>query len=171
MFRFSFRQWVLLVFGIILILMSVSLNRMAAFWDEVSRDDPVIWNRLTIDTGRHTRISSLDESTLVVRSTSNADARLTLFIRENRASDPGELVKDLCGRDSCVYRPLDDGRLDGAIADYASGTPFRIILMHLPDSGVWLEYKGPEEEFATFDHFIDAVVMQTRAAATPGNES
>ncbi|KPK35569.1 MAG: hypothetical protein AMJ66_00855 [Betaproteobacteria bacterium SG8_40] len=171
MLRFSFRQWILLVFGSSLILLSVSLERMAAFWDEVSSDDPVIWNRLTIDTGRHTRISSLDESTLVVRSTSNADARLTLFIRENRTAGPGELVKDLCGRDSCVYRRLDDARLDGAIADYSSGTPFRIILMHLHDSRVWLEYKGPKDEFTTFDHFIDAVVTQTQAQAERRDES
>lgn len=163
MLRFSFRQWVLLVLGCILILLSVSLNRLAGLWEEVSGDDPVIWNRLTIDTGRHARISSLGESNLVVRSTSNAEARMTLFIREDRASGPAELVKDLCGRDSCVYRPLNDERLDGAIADYASGTPFRIILMHVHDSQVWLEYKGPEDEFTTFDTLIDAIITQTQA--------
>ncbi len=162
MFRFSFLQRVLLAFGSILILLSVSLNRIAAFWEQLSRDDPVVWNQLTINPGRDIRISSLDESTLVVRSASNADARLTLFIREKRVADPGELVKDLCGRDSCVYRPFDDERVEGAIADYASGTPFRIILMHLRDSPVWLEYKGPEDEFTTFDDFIDTIVTQTQ---------
>ena len=162
MFRFSFLQRVLLVFGFTLILFSVSLNRIAAFWEQVSRDDPIIWNQLTINPGRDARISSLDDSTLVVRSASNADARLTLFIREKRVADPGDLVKDLCGRDSCVYRPFDDERVDGAIADYASGTPFRIILMHLHDSRIWLEYKGPEDEFTAFDDFIDSIVTQTQ---------
>ena len=169
MFRFSFRQWVLLVFGCTLILLSVSFNRLTDLWEEVSRDDPVIWNQLTIDTGRRARISSLDESNLVVRSRSNTEARMTLFIRENRASGPGDLVKDLCGRDSCVYRPLNDERLDGAIADYASGTPFRIILMHVYDSQVWLEYKGPEDEFSTFDTLIDAIVTQTQATRQDEN--
>lgn len=171
MLRFSFRQWVLLVFGCTLILLSMSIDRMTGYWHEVSREDPVIWNQLTIATGQRARISSLDESTLVVRSASNTDARLTLFIREDSASGPGEMVKDLCARDSCVYLPLDDQRLDGAIADYASGTPFRIILMRLHDSRVWLEYKGPKDEFTTFDNFIDAVVTQTQAQAGRQDES
>ncbi len=160
MFRFSSSQRLLLVLGFTLILLSVSLNRISGLWDRYSREDPVVWQQLTITPGRDTRISSLDEMTLVMRSAANSHARLTLFVRENDDSRPRDLVKNLCGRDSCVYRALDDERLEGAIADYVSGTPFRIVLMQLPDSQVWLEYKGPAEELNTFDSFIDAIVTQ-----------
>jgi len=171
MFHFSLTQRILLVFGFLLILLSASLNRVSALWDRFSREDPVVWNELTIAPGRHARISSLDETTLVMRSSANSHARLTLFIREQTDSRPGDLVKDLCGRDSCVYRPLEDERLDGAIADYVTGTPFRIVLMQLRNSNVWLEFKGPADDLKMFDNFIDAVVTQTQAQPGPADES
>ena len=171
MFQFSFRQRILLVFGFALIVLSLSLNRVSALWDQVASDNTVTWNQLTIATGQHAHISSLDETTLVVRSSANSQARLTLFIREDDASSPRDLVKDLCGRDSCVYRPLEDGRLNGAIADYVEGTPFRIVLMHPPGGQIWLEYKGPASEFKTFGSFIDAVLIQMDAGSGSGKAS
>jgi len=160
MFHFSFRQYLLLGVGFALILLSVSLNRVLALWDTVFNDDTVVWRDLQISTGKNAYVSSLDQSTLVVRSSSHSNARLTLFTREDDGSSPDDLVKDLCGRDSCVYAPLDDLRLNGAVADYASGTPLRIVLMHPAGSGVWLEYKGPPGELETFYSLIEAIVTQ-----------
>ena len=166
MFYFSVMQRVLLVFGLVLILISVSMGRIGEFWNRVSQDDPIVWNNLIITPKSHLRISSLDEMTLVMRSSANSDARLTLFIREDNGSQPRDLVKNLCGRDSCVYRPLEDERLKGAIADYVSGTPFRIVLMQLPDSRVWMEFKGPSDELGAFSGIIDDAIAQTRTQPT-----
>lgn len=160
MFHFSFRQYLALGFGVTLILLSVSLSRVTALWNAVFSEQALVWHELTISTGKNAYVSSLDPSTLVVRSASHSGARLTLFTREDDGSSPGDLVKDLCGRDSCVYTPLDDVRLNGAVADYASGTPLRIVLMHPADSGIWLEYKGPPNELDTFYGLIDAIVIQ-----------
>lgn len=103
----------------------------------------------------------------MIRSASHSDARLTLFTREDDGASPGDLVKDLCGRDSCRYVPLGDGRLNGAIADYASAPPLRFVLMHPANSGIWLEYKGPPTAFSAFDGVIEAVVIQLHAQPAP----
>jgi hypothetical protein len=171
MFHFSYRQYLLLGIGVALVLLSVSLNRVAALWDAVVREEALVWHDLKISTGNNAYVSSLDQSTLVVRSASHSNARLTLFTRDDDGSSPGDLVKDLCGRDSCVYTPLDDVRLNGAVADYASGSPLRIVLMHPSGSGIWLEYKGPPSELDTFHNLINAIVIQIRQptpAEAPG---
>ena len=116
-------------------------------------------------------VSSLDDSTLVLRSSSHSDARLTLFTREDDGASPGDLVKDLCGRDSCRYVPLDDVRLNGAIADYASATPLRFVLMHPADSGIWLEYKGPPKGFSAFENVVEAIIIQLHAPPAPDENS
>ena len=171
MFRFSPGQWLLLAFGFALILLSLFLNRVTDLWDAIMRDDTVVWNQLTIAPGKHARISALDKATLVVRSSSHSGARLTLFVREDDGSGPADLVKDLCARDSCIYLPLEDPRRNGAIADYRSGAPLRIVLMHPANRGVWLEYKGPIEEFEKFAGLIDSVVTQLHAPAPKPGDS
>ena len=163
MFRFSFRQCLLLSVGCVLILLSVFLNRVAVLWEDMFSDGPVIWHQLEILPGHNAYVSTLDTTTLVVRSASHSEARLTLFTREDDGSKPSDLVEDLCGRDSCVYLPLEDVRLNGAIADYSSGTPLRIVLMHPAENGIWLEYKGPPEQLETFNSFINSIVLQMRA--------
>ena len=160
MLHFSFRQYLLLGIGFALILLSISLNRISALREAFLDNDTVAWHSLAISPGKVAYISSLDDSMLVLRSSSHSDARLTLFTRDDDGSTPGDLVKDLCGRDSCVYAPLDDGRLNGAIADYVSGTPLRFVLMHPAGTGIWLEYKGPPNDFSAFDNLIDAIVTQ-----------
>lgn len=160
MFHFSSRQFVLLAFGFALILTSVFLGRVASLWEDVFGEEAIVWQQLTISTGNEAYVSALDEKMLVLRSASHAHARLTVFTREGDNSAAADLVKDLCDRDSCVYRALDHGRLDGAIADYSSGTPMRIVLMHLPDTQIWLEYKGPPEQFDTFGPFIEDTLSQ-----------
>ncbi len=157
----------LLAAGLVLILLSVSLNRLTALWNGVFDNDAVAWHQLTISPGNHTYVSSLDESTLVLRSSAHSEARLTLFVREDDGVKPDNLVKDLCGRDSCIYAPLDDARVNGAIADYASATPLRFVLMHPAESGIWLEYKGPPDAFANFNDVVEAVVSQLNRQSEP----
>lgn len=171
MFHFSFRQYLLLGIGFTLILLSISLNRIAALWDTVFNDDTVVWHRLAISPGKGAYVSSLDDSMLVLRSSSHSDARLTLFTRDDDVSTPRDLVKDLCGRDSCIYVPFDDDRVNGAIADYASGTPLRFVLMHPAGSVVWLEYKGPPNGLSAFDDLIDAILTQLQAQPAGGGAS
>jgi hypothetical protein len=165
MFHFSPRQYLLLAVGFTLVLLSITLDRVTAQWNAVFHDKTVAWHQLTIAPGANTYVSSLDDSMLVLRSSSHSDARLTLFTRQNDGTTPDDLVKDLCNRDSCVYTPLDDERLNGAIADYTSGAPLRFVLMHPGGSGVWLEYKGPPDGLSTFDELIDAIVTQLRKPA------
>ncbi|MGD2139911.1 MAG: hypothetical protein PVH25_05920 [Burkholderiales bacterium] len=165
MFHFSFRQYILLGVGLLLILLAVSLNRITELWDATVNDHTVAWHRLAISPGKNTYVSSLDESMLVLRSSSGPDARLTLFTRKDDGSTPEDLVRDLCGRDSCEFSPLEDARLDGAIADYASGAPLRFVLMHPAGSAVWLEYKGPPDGLSAFDELIDTIVIQLQATA------
>ena len=168
MFRFSPRQYLLLGIGFALILLSFTLDRVTDQWNATFHDKTVAWHHLAISPGANTYVSSLDDSMLVLRSSSHSDARLTLFTREDKGATPHDLVKDLCGRDSCVYTPLDDARLNGAIADYRSGTPLRFVLMHPARSGIWLEYKGPPDGLSTFDELIDAVVTQLQERAGNG---
>lgn len=170
MFNFSFRQYLLLGIGFSLILFSISLSWIEALSEAVFEDDTVAWHQLTISPGKKVYVSSLDDSTLVLRSSSHSDARLTLFTREDDGASPGDLVKDLCGRDSCRYVPLDDVRLNGAIADYASATPLRFVLMHPADSGIWLEYKGPPKGFSAFDNVVEAIVIQLHTPPEPEPE-
>lgn len=165
MFHFSPRQYLLLGIGFILILISIMLDSVTDRWNAVFDDKTVAWHHLVISPRANTYVSSLDDSMLVLRSSSHSDARLTLFTREDNGTTPDDLVKDLCGRDSCVYSPLDDARLNGAIADYTTGTPMRFILMHPPGSGVWLEYKGPPDGLSTFNGLIDAIVAQLHKPA------
>jgi len=168
MFHFSPRQYLLLGIGFILILLSFTLDLIAVQWDSVFHNRTVAWQQLAISPGLNTYISSLDDSMLVLRSSSHTDARLTLFTREDDGATPGDLVKDLCDRDSCVYAPLDDARLDGAIADYTAGTPLRFVLMLPTGSGIWLEYKGPPDGLPTFKKLIDAIVNQLQQPARDG---
>jgi hypothetical protein len=166
-FQFSLRQYLLLGIGLSLILLSVSLSWIGTFSEAVFEDHSVAWHQLTISPGETAYVSSLNDSTLVLRSSSHFDARLTLFTRENDGASPGDLVRDLCGRDSCTYVPLDDVRLNGAIADYASTAPLRFVLMHPANSGIWLEYKGPPQGFSAFDSIIDAIMSQLYEQPTP----
>lgn len=168
MFQFSPLQRALLCFGLVLIVLSLSLKYVTAIWDTVLEDNTVYWNNLAVSPGRDERISMLDESTLVIRSATRPHARLTLFTRDDDGAQPVDLVKDLCGRDSCVYFPLEDARRNGAVADYRSETPLRIVLMHPAEQGVWLEYKGPPEAYEIFSELIDAIVTQIRDQAVPG---
>ncbi len=168
-FRFSFRQYLLLGIGISLILLSVLLSWIEPLSEAVFQDDSVSWQQLTISPGEKAYVSSLNGSTLVIRSASHSDARLTLFTREDDGASPGDLVQDLCGRDSCRYVPLGDVRLNGAIADYASAPPLRFVLMHPANSGIWLEYKGPPTAFSAFDNVIDAIVIQLHQQPAPEN--
>jgi len=165
MFQFSPWQRALLFFGLVLIVLSLSLKYVTAVWDAVLDDDTVYWNNLAVSPGRNERISRLDESTLVIRSATRPHARLTLFTRDNDGAQPVDLVKDLCARDSCVYFPLEDARRNGAVADYRSDTPLRIVLMHPAEQGVWLEYKGPPGAYDKFSNIIDAIVTQIRDQA------
>ncbi|UCH49263.1 MAG: hypothetical protein JSU95_05620 [Betaproteobacteria bacterium] len=170
-FQFSFRQYLLLGIGMSLILFSIALSWIEPLSEAVFKDDTVAWQQLTISPGKQAYVSSLDDSTLVLRSSSHADARLTLFTREDDGASPGDLVKDLCGRDSCRYVPLADARLNGAIADYASATPLRFVLMHPANAGIWLEYKGPPKGFSAFDKIIDAIVNQLHEPPEPTDAS
>ena len=167
MFQFSLWQRVLLFIGLVLIVLSLSLKYVTAVWDAILDDDTVYWNNLAVSPGRNERISRLDESTLVIRSAKRPHARLTLFTRDNDGVQPVDLVKDLCARDSCVYFPLEDARRNGAVADYRSDTPLRIVLMHPAEQGIWLEYKGPPGAYEGFGHIIDAIVKQIRDQAFP----
>jgi hypothetical protein len=168
MYQFSPRQRVLLFFGLALIVLSLSLHHVTAIWDEIFDDNTVYWNNIAVTPDKDERISKLDESTLVIRSATRPHSRLTLFTRDIDGTHPEDLVKDLCGRDSCVYFPLEDARRNGAVADYRSGTPLRIVLMHPSEQGVWLEYKGPPGAYEGFDKLIDAIVTQIRERAVPG---
>lgn len=169
MFRFSLRQRVLLFFGVALIVLSFSLNYVTAVRDAILDDSTVYWNNLAVSPGKDERISKLDDATLVVRSATRPHARLTLFTRDDVGSKPVDLVKDLCGRDSCVYFPLEDTRRNGAVADYKSGIPLRIVLMHPLEQGVWLEYKGPPEGYEGFGKLIDTIVTQIQEQLVRGN--
>ncbi len=169
MFQFSLRQSLLLGFGLALIALSFSLNQVTSIWDAMHEDSIVYWNNLAVSPGKDGRISMLDEATLVIRSASRPHARLTLFMRDIDSVRPADLVRDLCGRDSCVYFPLDDARRNGAVADYTSGTPLRIVLMHPAEQGVWLEYKGPPSAFARFEEVIDAITRQISEQAVARN--
>ena len=162
MLHFSPRQYFLLSIGFLLIVLSVTLDRVTEQWNAAFHDKTVAWHQLTISPGSKSYVSSLDDSMLVLRSASHSEARLTLFTRDDNDSTPDDLVKDLCGRDNCVYTPLNDARVNGAIADYTSGTPLRFVLMHPAGSAVWLEYKGPPDGLSTFDELIDAVVTQLK---------
>jgi hypothetical protein len=162
MFNFSFRQYLLLAIGFSLILFSIALSWIGTLSEAVFDNDTVAWHQLTISPGKKVYVSSLDESTLVLRSSSHSDARLTLFTREDDGASPGDLVKDLCGRDSCRYVPLDDVRLNGAIAD---------VLMHPADSGIWLEYKGPPKGFSAFENVVEAIIIQLHAPPAPDENS
>ncbi len=168
MFRFSLRQRVLLCCGLVLIVLSLSLSHVTAIWDSILNDNTVYWNNLAVSPGKDERISKLDEATLVIRSATRPHARLTLFTRDDDGTHPVDLVKDLCGRDSCVYFPLADPRRNGAVADYRSGAPMRIVLMHPLEQGVWLEYKGPPGAYEGFDKLIDTIVTQIREQAIFG---
>ena len=170
-FQFSPRQYLLLGVGISLILLSISLSWIGTLSDAVFNDDTVAWQELTISPGNKAYVSSLDDSTLVLRSASHSDARLTLFTREDDGASPGDLVRDLCGRDSCSYFPLEDTRLNGAIAQYASNTGLRFVLMHPANSGIWLEYKGPSREYEAFENVIEAVVTQLHEPPVPDGAS
>ena len=160
MFRFSPRQFLLLGIGLTLILLSVTLDLIADQWDAAFHDKTVAWHHLAISPGSKTYVSSLDDSMLVLRSSSHSDARLTLFTRDDNGTTPDDLVKDLCGRDNCKYSPLGDTRVDGAIADYTSGVPLRFVLMHPAGSTIWLEYKGPPDGLTAFDELIEAILIQ-----------
>ena len=94
MFNFSFRQYLLLGIGFSLILFSISLSWIETLSEAVFDDDTVAWHQLTISPGKKVYVSSLDDSTLVLRSSSHSDARLTLFTREDDGASPGDLVKD-----------------------------------------------------------------------------
>ncbi len=170
MFQFSIRQYLLLGIGVALIVLSISLDWIGERWNKAFNDDTVAWHDLAISPGEHAYVSSLDNSVLVLRSASHSDARLTLFSRADDGASPVDLVRDLCQRDSCTYVPLNDARLDGAIADYASATPLRFVLMHPADSEIWLEYKGPPDGLATFDYVIEAIVIQLRGQPAAGEE-
>ena len=167
MFQFSLRQRVLLFFGVALIVLSLSLNHLTAVRDAILDDSTVHWNNLAVSPGKDERISKLDDATLVIRNATRPHARLTLFTRDDDGARPVDLVKDLCGRDSCVYFPLEDARRNGAVADYKSGTPLRIVLMHPMDQGVWLEYKGPPEGYEGFGKQIDTIVNQIQEQSVP----
>ena len=149
-------------------MLSLSLKYVTAIWDTVLDDNTVYWNNLAVSPGKNERISMLDEATLVIRSATRPHARLTLFTRDDDGAQPVDLVKDLCERDSCVYFPLEDARRNGAVADYRSDTPLRIVLMHPAEQGVWLEYKGPPGAYERFSELIDAIVTQIRDQAVPG---
>ena len=168
MLQFSPRQRVLLCLGLTLIVLSLSLNRVTAIRDAILDDNTVYWNNLVVSPGKDERISKLDDATLVIRSAVLPHARLTLFTRDEDGAHPVDLVKDLCGRDSCAYFPLEDARRNGAVADYRSGTPLRIVLMHPAEQGIWLEYKGPPGAFEGFNKLVDDIVTQIREQATPG---
>jgi hypothetical protein len=168
MFQFSFWQRLLLGLGLFLMVLSLSLRHVTEIWDAVfAEDNTVYWNNLAVSPGKNERISRLDDATLVIRSASRPHARLTLFTREDDGAQPVDLVKDLCGRDSCVYFPLDDAWQNGAVADYRSDTPLRIVLMHPAQRGVWIEYKGPPGAYEAFSRLIDAIVTQIRDQDVP----
>ena len=169
MLHFSPRQYFLLGIGFLLILLSVTLDRITERWNATFNDKTVAWHQLAIAPGSKTYVTSLDDSMLVLRSSSDSEARLTLFTRNDNDSTPEDLVKDLCGRDNCVYMPLNDARVDGAIAEYTSGAPLRFVLMHPAGSAIWLEYKGPPDGLSTFDELIDAVVTQLKNPAGISN--
>ena len=161
----------MLCFGLALIALSLSLwlGHLKAAWDMAFSNEMIYWNNIVVAPVKDARISKLDDATLVIRSTSHPYARLTLFTRDIDDSKPEDLVKDLCGRDNCVYFPLEDPQRNGAIADYRSGTPMRIVLMHPWEQGVWLEYKGSPEAFDGFVRLIDAIVAQIHEQSIPGN--
>ncbi len=171
MFQFSLRQRVLLFFGLALIVLSLSLNHVTALRDAILDDSTVYWNNLAVSPGKDERISKLDDATLVIRSATRPHARLTLFTRDDDGTHPEDLVKDLCGRDSCVYFPLEDARRNGAVADYKSGAPLRIVLMHPLEQGVWLEYKGPPGAYEGFSKLIDTIVKQSQQQSAPGKST
>jgi hypothetical protein len=168
MLQFSFWQRILLGFGLVLIVLSLSLKHVTEIWSAFFQDDSTIyWNNIAVSPGRNERISKLDETTLVIRSAIRPHARLTLFTRDDDGAQPVDLVKDLCGRDSCVYFPLENAQRNGAVADYRSDTPLRIVLMHPAEQGVWLEYKGSPGAYESFSGLIDAIVTQIRDKAAP----
>ena len=171
MFQFSIRQRALLFLGLALIALSLSLHHLTASWDATFNDTTIYWNNIAVSPDKNDRVSRLDEATLVIRSANPSHARLTLFTRNVDGTHPESLVKDLCGRDSCVYFPLEDPRLNGAVADYRSGTPSRIVLMHPSEQGIWLEYKGPPAAYEAFGKLIDEIVTQINDQATPADAS
>lgn len=158
--RFSSRQKFLLGVGIALIVLPMSADLISGRWNGSPKPDTVVWNNLTIVLDGNIRITKMDEATLVARSTGERKSRLTVFLRDQSESSPRELVQDLCTRDSCVYVPLGDVARNGAVADYRSGAPMQIVLMHPGQKGIWLEFKGPPSDFAAFDPLIDSVVAQ-----------
>ena len=81
MFHFSPRQYLLLGIGFALILLSVTLDRVTDQWNATFHDKTVAWHHLAISPGANTYVSSLDDSMLVLRSSSHSDARLTLLYR------------------------------------------------------------------------------------------
>jgi len=171
MFRFSFWQRLLLGIGLVLIVLSLSLKHVMRLWDAFLDDNTVYWNNIAVSPGSNERISKLDETTLVIRSATRPHARLTLFTRDDDGAQPVDLIKDLCGRDNCVYFPLEDAERNGAVADYRSDTPVRIVLMHPADQSVWLEYNGPPGAYEGFSELIDAIVTQIRDQAVPGDST
>ena len=155
--------------GLALIVLSFSLDHLTAAWDTAFSKKTVYWHDIAVSPDKDARISKLDDATLVIRSVSRPHARLTLFTRDVDGTNPEDLVRDLCGRDSCVYFPLEDEQRNGAIAHYRSGTPQRIVLMHPWEQGVWLEYKGSPEAFDGFVRLIDAIVAQIREQSISDN--
>lgn len=160
LFRFSTRQKFLLGVGIALIVAPISTDLISGRWNGSTKRDTIVWNNLSIVLDGNIRITKMDEATLVARRTGERKSRLTMFLRDQSESSPRELVQDLCTRDSCVYVPLGDSARNGAVADYRTGTPMQIVLMHPGQRGIWLEYKGPPNDFEAFGSLIDSVVAQ-----------
>ena len=169
MFRFSFRQFLLLVAGLGLIIGSVFYDPLMARWEKYRYPGAVHWQGMRVVPGHTQSIELVGGALLVIKDALHPRATLTFFLRNDDRESPAKLIRSLCTRDDCRRASFEENREERAAANYRiNGEAMQILLARLPGGRIWLEYKGPPDALLQFSNLIDSVTRQLMLRGSRG---
>ncbi|MEO8157129.1 MAG: hypothetical protein ABI648_04990 [Betaproteobacteria bacterium] len=167
--RYSVPQIFLLAIGLSLIVSGLFLDQIQRGWEHYRYPNAVYWQGMRLLPDRNQTISAAGEDTMVVKTADSPMARLTLFLRADDGLTPQQLVRALCARDSCNKSTLSGDSGDRAAANYRiGGEALQIVVIRLPGTNVWIEFKGPPDALQHFSDLIESVTSQLAQRNTAG---